>query len=281
MLLQAMADQFGVNLYDYADTAFNADLSPSSPTAAPSSSMQTGSTSRRSFTASDARRTGQGPSRTSGSTWPRCQDSRSSAVFVLQGGTQRNLAAVKAQVDYIAKRVPDAKIVVHPHTGEAGAIGAAMETLRVVKRRGHSTFIGMEQAIDLSYTTVNDESTVCHFCPNECSRTFIDTETPDGRTSRYISGFSCEKGTVESKEAWVLNRERGVIRKQYPNMVSTKPTRPSSPSTSLHRFLPLAVLGTPSRSSVGPSCASLGGHSSAASSGRTGTSATSRSVSRG
>ena len=57
-------------------------------------------------------------------------------TFVLQGGTQRNLAAVKAQVDYIAERVPDAKIVVHPHCGEAGAIGAAMETLRVVRRAG-------------------------------------------------------------------------------------------------------------------------------------------------
>mgnify|MGYP002817123291 CR=1 FL=1 len=54
----------------------------------------------------------------------------------------------------------------------------------------------LQQAIDLEYTTINDESTVCHFCPNECSRTFIDTVTPDGATSRYISGFSCEKGTV-------------------------------------------------------------------------------------
>jgi activator of 2-hydroxyglutaryl-CoA dehydratase len=64
-------------------------------------------------------------------------------VFVLQGGTQRNLAAVKAQVDYIMARVPDAKVVVHPHCGEAGAIGAAMETLRVVKRPGSSRFIGL------------------------------------------------------------------------------------------------------------------------------------------
>ena len=79
---------------------------------------------------------------------------------------------------------------------------------------------GGDAAIDLKYKSVNDESTVCHFCPNECSRTFIDTETPDGRTSRYISGFSCEKGTVESKEALkVLARERNAIRKQHPNMV--------------------------------------------------------------
>ena len=59
--------------------------------------------------------------------------------FVLQGGTQHNLAALKAQVDYIKARVPGAEVFVHPHTGEAGAIGAAMETRRVVMRKGFST----------------------------------------------------------------------------------------------------------------------------------------------
>jgi hypothetical protein len=76
-----------------------------------------------------------------------------------------------------------------------------METLRVVKRRGTSTFIGLDHAINLEYESVNDESTRCHFCPNNCARTFIDTKTPEGDGARYISGFSCEKGTVESEEA--------------------------------------------------------------------------------
>ena len=141
--------------------------------------------------------------------------------FVLQGGTQYNLAAVKAQVDYIKERVPNAEVFVHPHTGEAGAIGAAMETRRVVMRKGKSSFIGVQAAIDLEYTTKNDDETVCHFCPNECKRTFIDTKRPDGSTSRYIAGFSCEKGTVESKEAMLdLVAERKKIAQQYPNMVS-------------------------------------------------------------
>jgi len=223
MLLQAMADQFGVHLHDYADTAFNADLSPKfSYGCAVFLDADRVNFQKEGFTA---------PEMLAGlakvlpkNVWqyvvqvPRLAEF--GRVFVLQGGTQRNLAAVKAQVDYIEERVPDAEVVVHPHTGEAGAIGAAMETLRVVRRRGHSTFIGLDQAIQLAYTTRNDESTVCHFCPNECSRTFIDTETPDGRTSRYISGFSCEKGTVESKEALkVLSKERNAIRRQFPNMV--------------------------------------------------------------
>ena len=47
--------------------------------------------------------------------------------FVLQGGTQYNQAALKAQVDYIKEKVPHARVDVHPHPGEAGAYGAALE----------------------------------------------------------------------------------------------------------------------------------------------------------
>ncbi|HTL85724.1 MAG TPA: acyl-CoA dehydratase activase-related protein, partial [Acidimicrobiia bacterium] len=141
-------------------------------------------------------------------------------VFVLQGGTQKNLAALKAQVDYIEKRVPNAEVYLHPHTGEAGAIGAAFEALRVTRRRGKTTFVGLGQAIDIEYTSTNDDKTRCNFCPNNCSRTFIDTKTLDGKTARYISGFSCEKGTVENMDALkVLNKERQKRMKQYPNLV--------------------------------------------------------------
>ncbi len=223
MLLQAMADQFGVQLTEYANTAFAASLAPKfSYGCAVFLDADRVTFQKEGFTA---------PEMLAGlaqvlpkNVWqyvvqvPRLAEF--GRVFVLQGGTQRNLAAVKAQVDYIKARVPDAKIVVHPHCGEAGAIGAAMETLRVVRRRGSSTFVGLDQAIDLAYTTTTDESTVCHFCPNHCQRTFIDTKTPDGRSSRYISGFSCEKGTVESKDALkALEKERGVLRKQFPNLV--------------------------------------------------------------
>ena len=105
-------------------------------------------------------------------------------------------------------------------TGEAGAIGAAMETLRVVKRRGKSTFIGLDAAVDLTYTSTTDESTRCHFCPNLCQRTFIDTKTPDGATSRYIAGFSCEKGTVESEAATVSYTHLDVYKRQDFHMIN-------------------------------------------------------------
>ena len=223
MLLQAMADQFGIPVHEYATTAFSAGLSPKFSYGcavfldADRVNFQKEGYTKEELLAGLAMVLPK-------NVWqyvvqiPRMASLGSK--FVLQGGTQHNLAALKAQVDYIKERVPTAQVFVHPHTGEAGAIGAAMETLRVVKRKKTSTFIGLEQAIDIEYTTKNDEETRCHFCPNECSRTFIDTRTQDGQTSRYISGFSCEKGTVESLDALkVLQKERNKIRKRYPNLV--------------------------------------------------------------
>jgi predicted CoA-substrate-specific enzyme activase len=223
MLLQAMADQFGVKVQDYAEVAFQAGLAPKFSYGcavfldSDRVNFQKEGYSKEELLAGLAQVLPK-------NVWqyvvqiPRMAEL--GKKFVLQGGTQYNLAAVKAQVDYIKQRVPGAEVLVHPHCGEAGAIGAAMETRRVVMRRGYSTFVGLDAAIDLKYTSRNDESTVCHFCPNNCSRTFIDTQTPDGQTSRYISGFSCEKGTVESKEAMLdLAKERNQLKKQYPNLV--------------------------------------------------------------
>jgi len=84
--------------------------------------------------------------------------SRLGRHFVLQGGTQYNQAALKAQVDYIREHAPDARIDVHPHPGEAGAIGAALEAIRNVQTRGYATFIGFDEAKGLRYATRTDES---------------------------------------------------------------------------------------------------------------------------
>jgi predicted CoA-substrate-specific enzyme activase len=229
MLLQAMADQFGIPIQEYANTAFNAELTPKFSYGcavfldADRVNFQKEGYSKEELLAGLALVLPK-------NVWqyvvqiPRM--SELGRKFVLQGGTQYNLAAVKAQVDYIKERVPDAEVYVHPHPGEAGAIGAAMETLRVVKRRGYSTFLGLDAAINLHYVTRNDESTRCTFCPNHCSRTFIDSETPDGQMARYISGFSCEKGTVEDKEAVIkLTKDRQELKKHYPNLVEYESRR--------------------------------------------------------
>jgi predicted CoA-substrate-specific enzyme activase len=142
--------------------------------------------------------------------------------FVLQGGTQHNLAAVKAQVDYLRGRFRkvgrDCDIRVHRHCGESGAIGAALEALRLHRGSGKpSGFIGIDAARRIRHRTLRSEETRCHFCRNLCLRTFIDlsfdeafveplsrNEPPHGDTSepgghRRVIVANCEKGAVEDK----------------------------------------------------------------------------------
>ena len=224
MLLQAMADQFGLPVTEYAKTAFKAELAPKfSYGCAVFLDTDRVNFQKEGF-AKEELLAGLAQVLPKNIWQYVVQIPRMASLgkrYVLQGGTQYNLAAVKAQVDYIKERVPGAEIFVHPHTGEAGALGAAFEALRVVKRKGSSTFIGIDAGINIEFVSKNDEETVCHFCPNLCKRTFIDTTCPDGSTARYISGFSCEKGTVESEEALKdLLTERRAIAKEFPNLIS-------------------------------------------------------------
>jgi len=248
MLLQSMANQFGIPISDYAETAFRATLSPTYSYGCAvfldtdRVNFQREGYSKEELLAGLALVLPK-------NIWqyvvgvPRLAELGTN--FVLQGGTQKNMAAVKAQVDYILERVPNARVVVHPHCGEAGAIGTAMETLRVVQTRGESTFIGIERAINLEYQTKNDESTRCTACTNQCTRTFIDTRNRDGDAVRYIAGFSCEKGTVESKEALkAITRQRKGLQSRFPNLAEVE-------SELVFRrrcdALPLPEGGTPTR----------------------------------
>ena len=139
--------------------------------------------------------------------------------FVLQGGTQNNLAVVKAEVDFLRANFrlagKEPEIVVHPHCGESGAIGAAMEAIRLWRNGRSTTFIGIEAVSKISYRTTHSEETRCHFCKNACLRTFLDVQTgdttnwtpPPFRTAvplepgeqRMIIA-SCEKGAVQDVE---------------------------------------------------------------------------------
>ena len=100
--------------------------------------------------------------------------------FVLQGGTQNNLAVVKAEVDFIKQsfrakgKVPE--IIVHEHCGESGAIGAAQEALRLWNNGKQTTFIGLDAVRNIRYRTTRNEDTRCYFCKNNCLRTFIDVD---------------------------------------------------------------------------------------------------------
>ncbi len=119
--------------------------------------------------------------------------------FLLQGGTQRNLAAVKAQVDYIRSRFRDnsrqPRISVHEHAGEAGAIGAALEALRLWKEGRETTFIGLDAVASIEFDSRTGEETRCRFCKNHCLRTFVDFKII-GQPDRLIVA-NCEKGATE------------------------------------------------------------------------------------
>ncbi|PWS34955.1 activase [Falsiroseomonas bella] len=129
--------------------------------------------------------------------------------FVLQGGTHRNLAVVKAQVDFITARIPDAEIRVHPYAGEAGAMGAALSALDAWSPGKATRFRGFDAIEALTWRTTTSEDTVCRWCTVNCKRSFIDVELPGapGRPwskvplepgwQRVIAANSCPKGLVE------------------------------------------------------------------------------------
>jgi predicted CoA-substrate-specific enzyme activase len=110
--------------------------------------------------------------------------------FVLQGGTQNNLAVVKAEVDFIKSSFrangKEPEIIVHEHCGESGAIGAAQEALRLWRNGRETTFIGLEAVANIRYRTTRNEDTRCYFCKNNCLRTFIDVDVTGAETSDHV-----------------------------------------------------------------------------------------------
>jgi predicted CoA-substrate-specific enzyme activase len=151
--------------------------------------------------------------------------------FVLQGGTHRNMAVVKAQVDFIRGKVPDAEVVLHPYSGEAGAIGAALCAADWRKNHDASGFRGFETIAALTYNTTTAAETVCKWCPINCTRTFIDVFLPGAKGrpwskvplaegwERVISGNSCPKGLVEDvNEMRVVKTKLEEVKREYPNV---------------------------------------------------------------
>ncbi|HMQ68815.1 MAG TPA: BadF/BadG/BcrA/BcrD ATPase family protein [Ignavibacteria bacterium] len=179
------------------------------------------------------------------------------STFVLQGGTQHNLAAVKTQVDFIEERFKGSgvtpQVFVHKHTGEAGAIGCGIEAARLYHNGKRTEFIGLDRVSKIIFKTTREETTRCYFCKNKCLRTFIDVktenipeekleeerqkfiETKDFKPEEIVNPKSkvplaegtqrliiatCEKGTVEDI-ADMRGIKQGLddIKKVNPNMI--------------------------------------------------------------
>lgn len=179
------------------------------------------------------------------------------STFVLQGGTQHNLAAVKTQVDFIEDRFKGSgitpQVFVHKHTGEAGAIGCGIEAARLYHNGKRTEFIGLDRVSKIIFKTTREETTRCYFCKNKCLRTFIDVKTeniPEDKLEEERQKFinlkefkpeeivnpnskvpliegtqrliiaTCEKGTVEDI-ADMRGIKQGLddIKKVNPNMI--------------------------------------------------------------
>jgi predicted nucleotide-binding protein (sugar kinase/HSP70/actin superfamily) len=164
---------------------------------------------------------------------------------VLQGGTQRNLAAVKAEVDFIRDSFrgqdQEPEILLHPHAGEAGAIGAALEAIRLCRDR-RTTFVGLDLAERTTFSARSSEQTRCHYCTNECLRTFIDVHV-EGAADRQLVVASCEKGTAEDLGAVrQIAKEMSAVKARTPNLVALaarevwKPARPPMVADTRRRF---------------------------------------------
>ena len=105
---------------------------------------------------------------------------------VVQGGTFKNDAVLRALEQYLGKEVTRA-----PYPGEMGCIGAALLTKRRMEaagQAGHSAFIGFEALETFRY--VQRENLPCPHCANHCSRTVV--EFSGG--ARYVTGNRCPRG---------------------------------------------------------------------------------------
>ena len=133
--------------------------------------------------------------------------------IVVQGGTFRNRAVLRAFEEYVGREVRLA-----PYAGEMGAIGAALLAKEYIKKQGQtlSRFIGFEALSRFTYTT--ESGVVCGRCSNNCLRTIM--RFPNGNT--YITGNKCERGAettdrTDRKQGTDLFRHREtMLFRDYP-----------------------------------------------------------------
>ena len=109
---------------------------------------------------------------------------------VVQGGTFRNLAVLRAIEEYLGQEV-----VLAPYPGEMGALGAALSCRHMIETKGYadgvkSSFIGFDAMRAFDYSI--DTGVACTGCANRCSRTILKFNNGDS----YITGNRCERGAA-------------------------------------------------------------------------------------
>lgn len=136
--------------------------------------------------------------------------------IVVQGGTFRNDAVLRAMEQYIGKEVIRA-----PYPGLMGAIGVALLTKeRYEQNPGKRTFIGLKALDDFGYT--QESNITCPFCTNHCKRTVVTFS--NGKS--WITGNRCERGEVlgDPKDEKVRKqlKYKNEAREQIPNLFKVR-----------------------------------------------------------
>ncbi len=125
--------------------------------------------------------------------------------FLLQGGTQRNLAVVKAEIGFIRSHYfapGEPEVRAHPYCGEAGGIGAALDAMERHQEGTASSFIGFDALDGIRYTIAHDETTRCSFCANRCLRTFVEIAANGASAApQRIILANCERGELADAAA--------------------------------------------------------------------------------
>ncbi len=132
--------------------------------------------------------------------------------IVVQGGTFRNDAVLRAFEQYIGREVIRA-----PYPGLMGAIGAA---LTAKEQAGTPTFIGLDALEDFTYTQTANSP--CPFCTNHCRRTIVTFSNGNS----WVTNNRCERGEIlgDPKDEAVRTqlRSREQAKKKTANLFQTR-----------------------------------------------------------
>lgn len=118
--------------------------------------------------------------------------------IVVQGGTFRNDAVLRAMEQYVGKSVIRA-----PYPGLMGAIGSALTAKEKSEKPDFKkSFISYQELKDFSY--VQNANSPCPYCTNHCNRTILTFSTGDS----WVTNNRCEKGEVigDPKDAKIQSK---------------------------------------------------------------------------
>ncbi len=132
--------------------------------------------------------------------------------IVVQGGTFKNDAVLRAMEQYLGKEVIRA-----PYPGIMGAIGAALLTKeRFEREHMERTFIGLEHMEEFSYS--QESNSPCPFCANHCKRTILRFSNGNS----WVTNNRCERGEIlgdpREEQVKALLRIQRQNREQVPNL---------------------------------------------------------------